>query len=187
MSTDKTTQKDKPGLYYQLAQKALGRKRIFKTAAEFIAEFLDYVRWCEENPIVSKKASKREKGEAGSELRTEAESKRRPMSMYGLCAHLGVSRKYFEMAIKNLDGKGDSKTEEEKELFTALIRARAIIENQMFEGACVYDFNPNIIIRALGLGEKVDMTSDGEAISNIPTSTIINIMRDERCGRQTEQ
>lgn len=183
----KESQATQPGLYYKLAQKALGRKRIFKTANEFIVEFLDYVEWCENNPIVAKKASKREKGETGSELRTEAESKRRPMSMYGLCAHLGVSRKYFEMAIKNLDSKGDTRTEEENELFTALTRARTIIENQMFEGACVNEFNPNLIIRALGLGEKVDMTTDGEALNSLPTSTIINIMRDERCGRKAEQ
>lgn len=185
--SDKQDKNLQPGLYYKLAQKALGRKRIFQTAGEFTAQFLEYIAWCEENPIVSKKASKKERGENGAELRTEAESKRRPMSMYGLCAFLGVSRKYFEMAIKNLDSKGDSRTEDENELFTALTRARGIIENQMFEGACVNDFNPNLIIRALGLGDKVDMTSDGEAISSLTTPTVINIMRDERCGCKTEQ
>lgn len=188
MSETKKENNFQPGLYYQLAQKALGRKRIFETAGEFSAQFLEYVQWCEENPIVTKKASKKDKeGGSGVELRTEAESKRRPMSMYGLCAFLGVSRKYFEMAIKNLDSKGDARTEVENELFTALTRARAIIENQMFEGACVNEFNPNLIIRALGLGDKVDMTSDGESLSALTTPTVINIMRDERCGRKTEQ
>ena len=170
--------------YYLLAKETLGRKRIYKTAEDFVNDFLDYVKWCEDNPIISKTATKRQV-EDREEVRTFAEPKRRPLSMYGLCSYLGVSRKYFEMSLKNLQQKGDERTDVEEELFTAMTRARGIIENQMFEGACVGDFNANLIIRALGLGEKVDMTSDGEAI-NSTMPTIINIMRDERCGRKAE-
>ena len=170
--------------YYLLAKETLGRKRIYQTAEEFTEDFLEYVKWCVDNPIISKSATKRQVEER-EEVRTFAEPKRRPLSMYGLCSYLGVSRKFFEMSLKNLQQKGHDRTESEDELFTVMTRARSLIENQMFEGACVGDFNANLIIRALGLGDKVDMTSDGEAISST-TPTIINIMRDERCGRKTE-
>lgn len=178
--------------YYKLALGTLGRPKAIETAKEFQEKFLDYVAWSEENPILSKRASRREgavdaNGEKKpAETRIESESKRRPLSMYGLCAYLGVSRKWFEMRLKNLEDKGEERTEEEEDYFTIMVRAKSIIEMHQYDGACVGDFNAALTMRALGLGDKVDMTSDGEAIkASIP---IINIMRDERCsdGRETE-
>lgn len=172
--------------YYKLAQEAIGRPRSIPTAGEFIEKFLEYVEWSEDNPILSKRASRREGSTDANgkpkpaETRLESESKRRPLSMYGFCAFLGVSRKWFEMRLKTLDEKGSERNEEEEEYFTAMIRAKNIIEMQQYDGASVGDFNATLTMRALGLGDKVDMTSDGEAIQT--TLPIINIMRDERCA-----
>ena len=180
--------------YYKLAKEALGRPRSIPTAEEFTEQFLEYVAWSEDNPILAKRASRKEGGTDANgnakepETRLDSESKRRPLSMYGFCAFLGVSRKWFEMRLKTLDEKGEARTEEEEDYFTAMTRAKNIIEMQQYDGASVGDFNATLTMRALGLGDKVDMTSGGETI---PTSIpIINIMRDERCaepsGRETE-
>ena len=65
-----------------------------------------------------------------------------------------------------------------------MTRAKSIIEMQQYDGASVGDFNATLTMRALGLGDKVDMTSDGAPIQTaIP---IINIMRDERCAEASE-
>lgn len=176
--------------YYKLALDALGRPLAIKSAEEFKKKFLDYVAWSEENPILCKRASRRESAEdvngirKPSEIRMETESKRRPLSMYGLCAYLGVSRKWFEMRLKSLDEKGDERTDDENAFFTAMTRAKSIIEMQQYDGASVGDFNATLTMRALGLGDKVDMTSDGEAIKT--SMPIINIMRDERCADRCE-
>jgi hypothetical protein len=178
--------------YYLLAKQALGRPKAIETAKEFEEKFLEYVEWSEDNPILSKRASKRTGATDASgqqkpdEIRMDSESKRRPLSMYGLCAYLGVSRKWFEMRLKTLEEKGKERTEEEEEFFTSITRAKSIIEMQQYDGASVGDFNATLTMRALGLGDKVDMTSDGEAIKT--TLPIINIMRDERCagGREAE-
>lgn len=174
--------------YWKLAKKTLGRKRKFSTADEFLEQFLEYLSWSENNPILSKRASKREdimeqttdeerKGKKG-QVYMESISKRRPLSMYGLCIFLGVSRKWFEMTITNLDEKEDNRTEEEEELFTILTQARDFIEMQQFDGACVGEFNANIITRMLGLQDKKDITSNGNTVESTPT--YINIIRDDR-------
>lgn len=172
--------------YYKLAKEALGRPRTIPTVEEFTEKFLEYVAWCEDNPILIKSASRREGGTTANgtvkdpETRLNSESKRRPISMYGLCAYIGVSRKWFEMRLKKLDEKGENRTKEEEDYFTAMSRAKAIIEMHQYEGASVGEFNPTLTMRALGLGDKMDMTTDGAPIQTaIP---IINIMRDERCA-----
>lgn len=180
--------------YYKLAKEALGRPRTIPTAEEFAERFLEYVAWSEDNPILAKRASRREGGTTVNgtakdpETRLDSESKRRPLSMYGFCAFLGVSRKWFEMRLKMLEEKGDGRTEEEEDYFTAMSRAKSIIEMQQYDGASVGDFNATLTMRALGLGDKVDMTSDGAPIQT--ALPIINIMRDERCaetgGREAE-
>lgn len=181
--------------YYKLAKQVAGRKPFIETAEEFTKLFLEYVAWSEDNPILSKRASKKETdtdqngNRRPAETRMDSEAKRRPISMYGLCAYLGFSRKWFEMRLKTLEEKGDKRTDKEEEYFTAITRAKNIIEMQQYDGACVGDFNATLVMRALGLGDKVDMTSDGEALKGA-TPAIINIMRDERCienGCEAEQ
>lgn len=175
--------------YYKLAKEALGRPRAIPTVEEFKEKFLDYVAWSEDNPILIKSASRKEGGTMANgtakdpETRLNSESKRRPISMYGLCAYLGVSRKWFEMRLKELEEKGENRTEEEEDYFTAMSRAKAVIEMQQYDGASVGEFNATLTMRALGLGDKVDMTSDGAPIQTaIP---VINIMRDERCAESS--
>lgn len=182
---------EKGNQYYKLAKEALGRPKAIETAEEFQEKFLDYVAWSEDNPILAKRASRREGGTTVNgtakdpETRLDSESKRRPLSMYGLCAYLGLSRKWFEMRLKTLEEKGEDRTKEEEDFFTAIIRAKNIIEMQQYDGASVGDFNATLTMRALGLGDKVDMTSDGKEIK-AAAPAIINIMRDERCASECE-
>ena len=168
--------------YWKLAKETLGRRRLIKTAKEFQKKFLEYLEWAEKNPIQAKRASKRESFDDDKTKRTnqvymESVSRRRPLSMYGLCLFLGVSRKWFEMTLKNLESKGE-RTDEEEDLFTILTRAKDFIEMQQFDGACIGDFNANIITRILGLQDRTDITTNGNPIESTPMS--INIIRDER-------
>lgn len=182
---------EKGNQYYLLAKNAMGRPRAIETAEEFQKMFLEYVEWSENNPILAKRASMKQGATDASgqpkpaETRMESESKRRPLSMYGLCAYLGVSRKWFEMRLKTLEEKGEERTDEEEDYFTAMMRAKNIIEMQQYDGASVGDFNATLTMRALGLGDKVDMTSDGKEIK-ATSPAIINIMRDERCASECE-
>lgn len=182
---------EKGNQYYKLAKEALGRPRTIPTAKEFTEKFLEYVAWSEDNPILCKRASRKEGGTLANgtvkdpETRLDSESKRRPLSMYGFCAFLGVSRKWFEMRLKTLEEKGEGRTEDEEDYFTAMSRAKSIIEMQQYDGASVGDFNATLTMRALGLGDRVDMTSDGAPIQT--AMPIINIMRDERCAGTGER
>lgn len=172
--------------YYLLAKEALGRRRRIQTAEEFINKLLAYISWCEENPILTKKASKRvidtpsdeDPDKKRNEARMDSESKRRPMSERGFCIYLGFSLSWLVETTKNLDEKGSKRTEEEDNLFNVIKYARDFFANQQFDGAAIGDFNANLIMRNLGMSEKTDVTTDGTAIStSIP---IINIIRDNR-------
>lgn len=175
---------EKGNQYYLLAKTTMGRKRIVKTAEEFEEKFLEYVAWSENNPILSRRAMRKEMGvdsdgkQRPPETCLQSESRRRPISMVGLCVYLGVSRKWFEMTIKNLENKREERTEEENALFTSLLRAREFIFMQQYDGACVGEFNPSIVMRSLGINDKVDVTTNGEAVKSVVP--IINIIKDER-------
>lgn len=151
--------------------------RKFKTAQEFLDAFEEYVNWNESNPYQQLKA-KKQTGEDGDKDTKETHVYRRPLSMYGLCNFLGVSLKWFKNSFKNLEAKGELRDQEEEELFTAENEVLAIIEHDQFEGAAVGMYNQQMISRALGLADKTDITSNGEAIK---APTVINISKDPRC------
>ena len=153
------------------------KMRKFKTAEEFNKAFKEYVEWNESNPYQRLKAKNQSGGENDKNTK-ETEILRRPLSMYGLCNFLGVSLGWFKSSYKILQSKGEQRSEEENLLLQAEECAIAIIEHDQFEGAAVGMYSQQLMSRALGLADKTDLTSDGEAIK---PATIINISKDPRC------
>lgn len=165
--------------YAELVDRALQsyNKRKFKTADEFNKAFKEYVEWNESNPYQQLKAKKQTGGENDKDSK-ETVILRRPLSIYGLCNFLNVSCGWFQTNYKILQNKGEQRTEEENLLLRAEECAIAIIEHDQFEGAAVGMYSQQLMSRALGLADKTDLTSDGEALK---PATIINISKDPRC------
>lgn len=92
-----------------------------------------------------------------------------PMSIDSFCLYADISYDTFR--------NYESKEEEYKDFFEVTTRIRKIIESQQFEGATVGAFNPNIIARKLGLTDKIDHTTDGEKITQMPTVFKVEITK----------
>jgi len=85
-----------------------------------------------------------------------------PFLISGLCIFLDIDRQTW----KNYGTK-----EEYKDFFAITKKVNEIIYTQKFEGAAVGAFNPVIIARDLGLTERTDVTSKGDALPSIPVVT----------------
>lgn len=69
-----------------------------------------------------------------------------PLSIETFCLFADISRQTFL--------NYESNQEPYKEFFEVTTRIRGVIESNQFEGATVGAYNPNIIARKLGLGDK---------------------------------
>ncbi len=81
--------------------------------------------------------------------------KRRPYTFLGLCNHLNISTETF----KNYQGDADK--------FEVCTQARMLIEQHQYEGAASGFFKEQIVARMLGLTDKKDVTTNGEAIAQV--------------------
>jgi hypothetical protein len=99
----------------------------------------------------------------------------RPFTKEGLSLYLHVNTHYFNEFSDRLEKKKEPEvwetlTKEEREIvigFSEVIRMiRETIDNNQFDGAASGFFNPNIIARKLGLGDKIEQKVSGE-ITNI--------------------
>lgn len=91
----------------------------------------------------------------------------RPYTFEGLCNFLGISTETF----KNYQASPDK--------FEVCTQARLIIDQHQFEGAASGFFKEQIIARKLGLGDKTDLTSDGEKISQVTVFQLPDNNRDK--------
>lgn len=80
-----------------------------------------------------------------------------PMSIESFCLFADIGTDTFR--------NYESGSPEYKDFFEVTTRIRGIIESQQLEGATVGTYNANIIARKLGLADKTDVTSKGEAVS----------------------
>jgi hypothetical protein len=110
--------------------------------------FLDYLEWCEANPIYELKGFS-----SGLSLKMP---KMRAATMDGFCSHMMMSPSTFRV-YRDRDDYADT---------VALINS--ILFSTKFEGAAAGVLNANIIARDLGLSEKVetDQTVTVEVIDN---------------------
>jgi len=126
---------------YQLREKDQGtRPFMFEFPEELIREFNKYAKHKHENPerIHTPTAS-------DPTLHTE---KYLPLTMQGFAAFLGIARQTLTAWSK--DGH---------HLADAVGRIKTVCEASQLEGAMIGKYNAPIVIRNLGLGDKVDHTS----------------------------
>ena len=131
-----------------------GRDRKF-TAEEIKDLFIEYFKWCDDNPWI--KTDFVRGGESAGML-VNIPTKR-PYTLHGFQAHIGVGINYIEQLEKSLKGKDDQESED---LSCILSWARNVCFTNKFEGAAVGAFNATIIARDLGLTDKQDTKFSGD-------------------------
>lgn len=125
-----------------------GRDKLFSDPEVFRIECEKYFQWCDDNPWVKNEAVKA--GDRFGELVHVPTS--RPYTIKGLCLFLNID----EGTLTNY--------EKDNGFFGVISRVKDIIYTNKFEGAIVGAYNANIISRDLGLVDKADLTTKGEAI-----------------------
>lgn len=142
-----------------------GRPRFF-TPDEFEQAWIDYFKWCDDNPWVKNEAIK--SGDNAGKIIPIPTA--RPYSEIGFCAFHGLGEHYINHLGNRLETQDD---EESQQLAYILTRARAKCRSQKFEGAAVGAFNANIIARDLGMVDKSELKHDG--IPEPAQAPVINV------------
>lgn len=139
------------------AKSTFGRNPTFKTPEDLAKACTQYFVWVEEHPFYEFKVV----GTSFGEPITENIPKKRPMTQVSLCLFLDISQvSWLEYRKKS------------PEFLRVVDMAMEVIKEQKFGGAAAGFFNTNIICRDLGLVDKKDVTSAGQAIQG--NTTIIN-------------
>lgn len=176
MEKDKEEKKErKPGLW-ELRDCRFNMRK-FKYASELWEAATFYFKWVDDNPWLQQDLVKYK---GFSNLAEIPQS--RPYTLSGLCFFLGVSESYFRVFKHNIrEREAEGKAWETDADFADTIEAiEQVIETQQLEGAMVGAFNYNIVRAKLGLVDKQDVTSNGEAITNI-------IVRDKNDKKAIEE
>ena len=110
----------------------------------------EYFEWAKQDPIIKKDFIK--SGDyAGQKVDIELD---RPFSLEALCIHINISFQTF------LNYERDQK----QTYFDVITRIREIINVNNFDGGMVGIFNQNIVIRKLGLTEKIENENKNIAV-----------------------
>lgn len=120
---------------------------------EFWLEVVAYRQWCEDTPIMTNKLVK----DAESNPVLFEVPKARPMSTMGFCVFAVITQGDWEI----LKARPDIRPLAEI--------AESMFWSQLFEGAAIELFNPNLISKFLGLAERREITgSDGQPLFKEP-------------------
>lgn len=140
-----------------------GQERMFTDPQALLIEFEKYVNWANDNPIIVSEKSTSQ-GFAGL---TEVPY-RRPITIGAFCIVIGCNEDY----LRNF--RNDVKKKIAPEAFGPVIdEIYLYVDEQLFEGATVNQFNANIISRKLGLIDRSDVTTKGDSVS-APAINIYN-------------
>lgn len=139
-----------------------GRKKLFETPELLWEAACEYFEWCDKHPFIEKQLIAYQ----GEGSLTDV-PKMRPYTLEGVCFYLNASSSYLRVFKSTLK-------ESDKDFLTVINEIEEIIANQQFSGAASGFLNANIIARKLGLGEKTDLTSGGEKISNTLKVEFVN-------------
>lgn len=137
---------------------------LFEDPSELWEAACCYFKFIDDNPYPQAELVKYQ----GSGTITEV-PKMKPYTLSGLCFFLGCSESYFRVLKHNIQKREIAETQKDTDSeFKECIEAiEQVIETQQLEGAMVGAFNYNIVRAKLGLVEKQDITSNGEAILNV--------------------
>ena len=120
-----------------------GRPKSFDSPEQFEELALSYIEWVKDNPV-EKTITASFQGVISYEKVPHA----RPMTQYGLAAHMGVGLS----TLKDYGQKDD---------YSAIFkRICAIMTSHNVDGAACGDMNGNIIARIEGLTEKQEVVSN---------------------------
>lgn len=121
-----------PGNNHWRLRRSHGRPARFKQPEDLWLQCMDYFEWVDEHPLLVPTLT-RWRGVRS----VVVVPRQRPMTLKGLCIHLGIS---FQTWL-NYKSRED--------FFYIVTRAEGIIWDQQFCGAAVGLFNPRIIWRSL--------------------------------------
>lgn len=120
-----------------------GRPKVIESPEQFEELGLEYIQWVRDNPVM-KTITASFQGSISYEKVPHA----RPMTQYGLAAHMGIGLS----TLKDYGAKED---------FSAIFkRLCAIMTAHNVDGASSGDMNGNIIARIEGLSEKQEVVSN---------------------------
>lgn len=152
-----------------------GAYKKYATAAALAKKCNEYFEWIENNPdhkpeVINRPWTEtiieyRKDPKNGEEIKVKRKLQhthtiiqipvKKPYTFEGLCNFLKISTETF----KNYQADADK--------FEVCTQARLLIDQHQFEGAASGFFKEQIIARKLGLTDRKDITSGGEALSQV--------------------
>lgn len=131
------------------ARSSHGKDKIFTDESILWEAAQEYFVWVEDNPLKGAKLFKLKDSNDKDEVREEAYSKMRAMTIDGLCLFLDINRSTWYEYRANED-------------YSDIIgRIENVIRDQKFTGASADLLNANIIARDLGLKDSSETTHKG--------------------------
>lgn len=136
-----------------------GRDKIFTDKQILLECAYDYLEKTEQRKWIKKDWVGKDAIEVNRELDT-------PFSLAGLCIFLGISKQTWINYRKEYEVNN-------KDFFDVITHIEEIIFTQKYEGALNGTFKENIIAREYSLGEKIDLTTNGETINQPKTLELV--------------
>lgn len=130
-------------------KRGIGKPPAFNSPDEMWERACEYFKWCGQHQIIEEKV-----GFFQGEPSSAFVGHKRPMTIAGLCAFLGITRQTW-LNYKN----------KKEDYFEVTALVESIMFEQKFSGAATGQFNANIIARDLGLADKQDLTSADGSMS----------------------
>lgn len=121
---------------------ANGQIVVDRNAEELFENMCSYFKFCDDNPIESKRTITSGKG-VGNRVIQET---RRPYSVKGMCLHCGISEAYLNDILQ-------SKSKDDM-YYIAVERAMYIIHTQLMENALIGEFSPILTSKILNLDNQ---------------------------------
>lgn len=131
-----------------------GRDKLFESPELLWTAATEYFNWCDAHPWFKVEAIK--SGDRAKELVKIPTVI--PYTLTGLLLYLEVNEGYWR-DFKKANHEGFS---------SVICRVEMIIYNQKFIGAATGAFNANMISRELGQVDRLDVTSKGRALNQLP-------------------
>ena len=137
-------------MYYERLLKR--KNKVYISADQFLADCVDYFKWCEEHPLLEEKAFSSQ----GIIIKDDV-AKMRPFTKKGLATFLGIP-----------EGRLDSYKRKGGEWAEVAELVEQTIWTQKFEGAACGLLNANLISREIGLADKQEIVGGSDPQNDRP-------------------
>ncbi|MEO1028164.1 MAG: terminase small subunit [Pseudomonadota bacterium] len=128
----------------------------YENPEDLLTAINEYFKWAEENPFIGYDMVSY-KGNA----RMVQRPKKRFLSIFGLCNHLGIVRNTWYVWKQKRDDLKD-----------IIARAEEQLKDAQLEGAAVDEFNSSIVARVLGLANKQEVSGQIAVVSDDDTDLL---------------